>query len=156
FEWLFDDDVLDLVEPIIGPDIALFSSHFLCKPAGHGKRVPWHEDSYYWRHMLDPVDVVTVWLAIDPSNKENGAMKVIPRKHRRTTDSEYEPVDPTINVFPNEIKRHQFDESTAVTFELLPNQASLHHSGMMHGSDPNKSTQRRCGFTMRYMSTRCR
>src|SRR5262245_31036144 len=125
FEWLFDDDVLDLVEPIIGPDIALFSSHFLCKPAGHGKRVPWHEDSYYWRHMLDPVDVVTIWLAIDPSNKENGAMKVIPRTHRRTKDSEYEAVDPVINVFPNEIKRHQFDESTAVTFELLPNQASL-------------------------------
>src|SRR5262249_17912045 len=62
FEWLFDDDVLDLVEPILGPDIALFSSHFLCKPAGHGKRVPWHEDSFYWKHMLEPVDVVTIWL----------------------------------------------------------------------------------------------
>jgi len=156
FEWLFDDAVLDLVEPILGPDIALFSSHFLCKPAGHGKRVPWHEDSYYWKHMLDPIDVVTIWLAIDPSNKENGAMKVIPATHRRTKDSEYEPVDATINVFQSEIKRHQFDESTAVTFELLPNQASLHHSGIMHGSDPNKSAHRRCGYTMRYMSTRTR
>jgi hypothetical protein len=156
FEWLLDDDVLDLVEPIIGPDIALFSSHFLCKPAGHGKRVPWHEDSFYWKHMLEPIDVVTIWLAIDPSNRENGAMKVIPATHRRTQESEYEPVDLAINVFANEIKRYQFDESTAVTFELLPNQASLHHSGMMHGSDANKSNQRRCGYTMRYMSTRCR
>jgi hypothetical protein len=40
FEWLFDDAVLDLVEPISGPDIALFSSHFICKPQGNGKRVP--------------------------------------------------------------------------------------------------------------------
>src|SRR4051812_15311551 len=32
FEWLFDDAVLDLVEPILGPDIALWSSHFICKP----------------------------------------------------------------------------------------------------------------------------
>jgi hypothetical protein len=156
FEWLLDDDVLDLVEPLIGPDIALFSSHFLCKPAGHGKRVPWHEDSFYWKHMLEPIDVVTIWLAIDPSNRENGAMKVIPATHRNTRESEYEPVDPAVNVFANEIKRYQFDESTAVTFELLPNQASLHHSGMMHGSDPNTSNQRRCGYTMRYMSTRCR
>jgi len=156
FEWLFDDDVLDLVEPILGPDIALFSSHFLCKPAGHGKRVPWHEDSFYWKHMLEPIDVVTIWLALDESNKENGAMKVIPATHLKTQDSEYEPVDPAINVFNSEIKRYQFDESTAVTFELLPNQASLHHSGIMHGSDPNKSSHRRCGYTMRYMSTRSR
>lgn len=156
FEWLFDDAVLDLVEPILGPDIALFSSHFLCKPAGDGKRVPWHEDTFYWRSMLEPVDVVTIWLALDPSNRDNGAMKVIPATHRRTQDSEYEAVDPTVNVFSSEIKRHQFDESTAVTFELLPNQASLHHSGIMHGSDPNHSAHRRCGYTMRFMSTRSR
>jgi hypothetical protein len=40
FDWLFADEVLDLVEPILGPDIALFSSHFICKPKGNGKRVP--------------------------------------------------------------------------------------------------------------------
>ena len=39
------DEVLDVVESIIGPDIALWSSHFICKPPGVGKRVPWHEDS---------------------------------------------------------------------------------------------------------------
>src|SRR5437762_3017238 len=42
FRWLLSDAVLDLVEPLIGPDIALFSSHFICKPKGNGKRVPWH------------------------------------------------------------------------------------------------------------------
>jgi hypothetical protein len=78
FEWLFADEVLDLVEPILGPDIALFSSHFICKPRGNGKRVPWHEDSFYWRGMMDPMAVCTVWLAIDPSTKQNGCMNVIP------------------------------------------------------------------------------
>jgi hypothetical protein len=67
FRWLFHDDVLDLVEPILGPDIALFSSHFICKPPGSGKRVPWHEDSYYWRGQMEPMEVCTIWLAIDPS-----------------------------------------------------------------------------------------
>lgn len=31
FEWLFANEVLDLVESILGPDITLFSSHFICK-----------------------------------------------------------------------------------------------------------------------------
>jgi ectoine hydroxylase-related dioxygenase (phytanoyl-CoA dioxygenase family) len=153
FEWLFDDEVLDLVEPLLGPDIALFSSHFICKPRGNGKRVPWHEDSAYWRDMLSPMEVVTVWLAIDPSRQENGCMWVIPRTHDNGF-SDYDPVDPEKNVFPREIKASQRDTSKAVPCELEPGYASLHDGRIMHGSEPNTSSLRRCGYTMRYISTR--
>jgi len=154
FEWLFADEVLDLVEPIIGPDIALFSSHFICKPKGNGKRVPWHEDSSYWKGMLDPMEVVTIWLAIDPSTEENGCMKVIPRMLEGY--SETVPVDLATNVFASEIKRHLFDATKAVSCVLQPNHASLHDGRLIHGSEPNLSNKRRCGYTMRYMSTRVR
>jgi hypothetical protein len=154
FDWLLDDEVLDIVEPLLGPDIALFNSHFLCKPAGDGKRVPWHEDSYYWAKAIDPMKVVTIWLAIDPSNTGNGCMRVIPGTHVNGY-SDYEQVDDMEgNVFHIEIKRHQLDESKAVDLVLSPNQASLHESHVMHGSLPNTSTSRRCGYTMRYVSTR--
>src|SRR5688500_5474362 len=112
FQWLFADEVLNLIEPIIGPDIALFSSHFIAKPPGTGRRVPWHEDSAYWQKMMHPHDVVTVWLAIDPSTRANGCMKVIPRTHAGGGGfSEYDPVDHTTNIFAAEIKPHQLDES---------------------------------------------
>src|SRR5438874_4080856 len=123
FRWLFHDDVLDIVEPILGPDIALFSSHFICKPRGNGKRVPWHEDSYYWRGQMEPMQVCTVWLAIDPSVRENGCMRVIPRTHHNGY-SEYEVCDAEKNVFDSEIKRTQFDESTEVYLTLEPGQCS--------------------------------
>jgi hypothetical protein len=155
FHWLFHPSVLDLVEPVLGPDIALFSSHFICKPKGNGKRVPWHEDSYYWRGQMEPMEVCTVWLAIDPSTMQNGCMKVIPRTQSGGY-SDYEDVDPEKNVFNTEIKKHQFDASKAVALELQPNQASLHDGKLMHGSDPNTSSIRRCGYTMRYISTRTR
>jgi ectoine hydroxylase-related dioxygenase (phytanoyl-CoA dioxygenase family) len=155
FRWLFADEVLDLVEPIIGPDIALFSSHFICKPKGNGKRVPWHEDSHYWRHMISPMEVVTIWLAIDPSTKENGCMWIIPRTHDNGF-SDYDKVDLEKNVFPTEIKASQRDTSKAVPCELQANEASLHDGRIMHGSEANTSALRRCGYTMRYMSTRVR
>jgi hypothetical protein len=108
--WLLHDSVLDVVEPIIGPDIALFSSHFICKPKGDGRRVPWHEDSFYWQKMIQPMEVVTVWLAIDPSTSQNGAMMVIPRTLHGY--SEYERVDPAVpQVFGEEIKKTHRDES---------------------------------------------
>jgi hypothetical protein len=153
FDWLFADEVLDLVEPILGPDIALFSSHFICKPRGNGKRVPWHEDSFYWKGMMEPIEVCTVWLAIDPSRDENGCMRVVPRTHNNGY-SEYEPIDKETNVFWIEIKKGQFDESKAVSLELEPNQASLHDGRLIHGSAANHSTLRRCGYTMRYTSAR--
>ena len=154
-EWLLDDEVLDLVEPIIGSDIALFSSHFICKPRGNGKRVPWHEDSWYWKKMIDPMEVVTVWLAIDPATTENGCMYVIPGTHRTGHQgfSDYDPVDPVKNVFPTEITPAQRDDRRAVPCVLEPGQASLHDGRLIHGSPPNTSDRRRCGYTMRYMPT---
>ena len=155
FHWLFDDAVLDLVEPLIGPDIALFSSHFICKPKGNGKRVPWHEDSAYWKTMVSPMEIVTVWLAIDPSTRVNGCMSVIPRTHTtgRAGFSDYDPVDQSKNVFHIEITESQRDERRAVPCELQPNEASIHDARLMHGSEANTSGIRRCGYTMRYMST---
>jgi len=153
FQWLFDDEVLGLVEPILGPDIALFSSHFICKPPGDGKRVPWHEDSAYWRDMLQPMEVCTVWLAIDPSRQENGCMWVIPRTNRHGY-SDYEPVDQATNVFATEIISSQRDVAKAVPCVLEAGEASLHNGRTMHGSEANTSKFRRCGYTMRYISTR--
>lgn len=153
FEWLFSDEVLDLVEPIVGPDIVLFSSHFICKPKGNGKKVPWHEDSFYWKGQMEPMEVATVWLAIDPSTKENGCMYVIPRTQDNGY-SDYEPVDAEKNVFPTEIKKFQFDESKKVPIELQPNQCSIHDGRLIHGSPPNTSAIRRCGYTMRYTSAK--
>ncbi len=151
FEWLFDTDVLDVVESLIGPDIALWSSHFICKPPGVGKRVPWHEDSAYWGMVLDPMEVVTVWLAIDPSTPTNGCMRVIPRTHHDGF-SEYVPVsNPDKEVFNVEIKQDKVDESRAVDMILQPNECSVHHAKLIHGSNPNTSSIRRCGYTMRYV-----
>lgn len=153
FEWLLADEILDLVEPVLGPDLVLFTSHFVCKPAGTGKRVPWHTDSAYWKQILSLMEVCTVWLAIDPSTTTNGCMWVIPGSHR-LSDAEYEAVDPDINVFATEIVGSHRDESKALSIELEPNQASLHDGRLQHSSPANTAPRRRCGYTMRYMSAR--
>jgi hypothetical protein len=151
FEWLFADKVLDLVESLIGPDIALWSSHFICKPAGIGKRVPWHEDSAYWGKVLEPMEVVTLWLAVDYSGPENGCMRVIPRTHGHGYSSYDAVADPEAQVFGSEIRKGSFDEASAVDFVLRPNECSLHHAKLIHGSNANTSSLRRCGYTMRYI-----
>ncbi|MBB6674960.1 phytanoyl-CoA dioxygenase family protein [Cohnella nanjingensis] len=150
-DYLLSDEVLDLVEPIIGPNIGLWSSHFICKDPYVGRATPWHEDSAYWNGRLSAFDkIVTVWLAIDRSWKENGCMRVIPGTHDNGF-SDYEDIDNRTNLFATQIKN--VDESQAVYFELEPGECSLHDSRIIHGAAANKSPYRRCGYTMRYFST---
>lgn len=108
------------------------------------------------------MEVVTVWLAIDPSTTKNGCMVVIPKSHRdaqqkiREKSLVYQPTDVEINIFDEEIKNTQFNETEAVPCELQPNHASLHDAHTIHGSPPNTSQIRRCGYTMRYMKSSIR
>ena len=43
-----NQDILDMVEQLIGPDIALWNSSLFAKPARVGSRTPWHQDGEYW------------------------------------------------------------------------------------------------------------
>lgn len=153
FEWLFSDAMLDLVEPLIGPDIALFACHLLWKPPSVGKRVPWHEDSAYWKGRLEPLIVASVTLALEPSTPENGCLQVLPGTHRHGY-SDYEPVEnPAEQVFHIEIKPEQRDDSKAVDIVLEPNQASIHDGKIIHGSAPNVGRLSRSALTVRYFPT---
>lgn len=55
-EFLLADEILDLVEPLIGPNIGLWSSHFISKQAFKGKATPWHEDSAYWNGRISTME----------------------------------------------------------------------------------------------------
>ncbi|NHF59551.1 phytanoyl-CoA dioxygenase family protein [Flavobacteriaceae bacterium TP-CH-4] len=152
FDFLMADEVLDVVEGLIGPNIGLWSSHFICKEPKVGKRTPWHEDSAYWKGRFDSFDkVTTVWLAIDPSFKENGCMGVIPGTHKNGF-SEYAAIDGNAATFDTEIKT-EVKEEEVVWFELEQGNYSLHDSRIIHGANANTSEYRRTGYTMRYFST---
>lgn len=152
-EFLLSDAVLDLVEPLVGPDIGLWSSHFISKPPRTGKATPWHEDSAYWNGNISTmVGICTVWLAIDRVDPDNGSMGVIPGTHHGGF-SQYESVASQDNIFDSQIKPELIDESKAVYFTLEPNTCSLHEARIIHGAHANTSERRRAGYTMRYFPT---
>ncbi len=154
FEFLLAPEVLDLVEPLVGPDIGLWASHFISKPPRTGKATPWHEDSAYWNGRISTMEgVTTVWLALDRADPENGSMGVIPGTHSGGF-SEYKPADTQSNIFETEIVGVK--EEDAVYFTLDPNECSLHEARIIHGARANASDRRRAGYTMRYFPTTSR
>lgn len=147
-----DPRLLDLVEQFLGPDLALFASHYICKPGGDGLPVLWHQDASYW--PLEPMDVVTCWLAVDDSTTENGCMRVLPGSHRGPRLQHHR--HDREAVLHTEIRPEELDLSAAVDVELRRGDVSFHHPWLVHGSNPNHSPRRRCGLTIRYIPTSTR
>lgn len=148
-----DDRLLDIAEQFIGPNIALFASHYICKPAGDGQPVLWHQDGSYW--PLDPMNVVTLWLAVDDSMEENGCMRVIPGTQDVDLQEMKENKDQA-NVLSSEIDSSFVDDAKAVSFVMKSGSVSVHHPNVIHGSNANTSPYRRCGLTIRYIPTSTR
>jgi len=148
-----DDRLLDIAEQFIGPNIALFASHYICKPPREGQPVLWHQDGSYW--PLDPMEVITLWLAVDDSTPENGCMRIIPRTHTMTLQKMEQRTD-VANVLSSGIKEGLVDDSLAVDCVLKAGGVSVHHPNIIHGSNANHSERRRCGLTIRYIPTSTR
>ncbi|MBW8721869.1 MAG: phytanoyl-CoA dioxygenase family protein [Polaromonas sp.] len=86
FDLAMNPDIIDLVAQAIGPDVILWGCHVFCKPAGEGYETPWHQDGHYW--PIRPLANCTVWVALEPSTRENGCLRVIPGSH---TDKKLHP-----------------------------------------------------------------
>ncbi len=145
--------ILDLVEPILGPDFYLWGSQFFSKDPGDRSVAGWHQDAAFW--PLTPHRTVTVWLAFEDSDVENGAMQVIPGTHRAGIlqhACEHDEHD----VLNMRLERGNFSRSDAVHLCLRAGQVSLHDDNLVHGSAPNESDRLRCGLTLRYSASEVR
>ncbi|MCH2491406.1 MAG: phytanoyl-CoA dioxygenase family protein [Gammaproteobacteria bacterium] len=143
-----DVRILDMAEAVMGPDLVLLFTHLFCKPAESSRRVLWHQDGPFW--PVTPLASVTVWLALDNVDADNGAMQVIPGSHR----GDYHDltlIDDPDSTLNRKIDADEIDESKAHVIELEAGQVSLHDIGIVHGSAANTSKRRRAGLALRYM-----
>ncbi|HIL09419.1 MAG TPA: phytanoyl-CoA dioxygenase family protein, partial [Candidatus Latescibacteria bacterium] len=129
-----DERLLDIAEEYLGPNIALFASHYISKPPEDGQPVLWHQDGSYW--PLEPMEVVTLWLAVDDSLPENGCMRVVPGTQGMELH-EMKPSTDTPNVLNSQIDPELVDEERAVDIVLKAGGVSVHHPNIVHGSNPN-------------------
>ena len=147
YDILTDRRIVDRVKDLLGEDVIAWGSHFFCKMPGDGKRVSWHQDSSYW--PLTPSKAVTAWLAIDDASVENACMRFIPASHHlghlTYTLSETDEA----NVLNQTVVGAETLGQT-IDDELKAGEISIHSDLLLHGSEANQSSKRRCGLTLRY------
>jgi len=73
---------LDVVKQLVGPNVCFWFNQYVSKQpdAASGKsEFPWHQDNGY--NAVTPATNVTVWIALDDVNEENGCVWVVPKSH---------------------------------------------------------------------------
>ena len=143
--------LLDAVQSVLGPHLILIFSSVFIKPPGSVETVPWHQDNSYWP-SIQGTDVVTVWLAIDDTDRENAAMRVIPGSHTGYRESATLPSG-SHEMLSRKIIVQPEMEARAASLEMEAGSVSIHDSFLMHSSESNFSNRRRAGYTMRYCSS---
>ena len=137
--------IVDAIEDLIGPDISLWASVMFIKEPSSKQYVSWHQDATYMG--LDSLDFPTPWIALSPSNIETGCMTMIAGSHK-TKIQNHEDTFAENNILTRGQVIQDVDESKAVDLILRPGEMSIHHGAVIHGSQPNKSNQRRIGFSL--------
>ena len=143
--------ILDAVQSLIGENILVCGTTLFIKNPNEKGFVSYHQDAKYIG--LEPHNWVTAWVAITDSNEHNGCMRMWAGSHKENLKQHDQRFNgenlltrgQTINDVP-------VDETTALV--LTAGQMSLHHPTVVHGSDLNKSDDRRIGFVIQsYIGT---
>jgi len=158
FPWLADlvrhPALLDAAGALIGPDLLVYHVTCWIKEPRDASFVPWHQDATYFN--LEPFEHVTAWVALSPSRPDSGCVRVIPGTHRDGQRRHGEQPSDANLLSNGQHVLDAVDDGEAVDLVLEPGQMSLHHTHLVHASEPNVSADRRIGIGISYIPTRVR
>src|SRR6266850_6705067 len=146
--------ILDAVEDLIGPDILVYTSTWFIKEPESPAIAAWHQDATYFG--LRPYVHVTAWLALTDATAENGCMEFLPGSHRLgQRPHEAGVVAGSVNRAGQAVVG-EVNDAPAVHAPLQTGEFSLHHTLLLHRSQPNRSAGRRIGLAISYVPTHVR
>ena len=137
FAGLFNDKPKQLAEELLGEAVIGKNLQYFNKPPGTGKATPVHQDGCYF--MLQPSHALTMWLALDVADEENGCVRYLAgshihgmRPHARTQ---------TLG-FSQAISDYDSEADDEIICLAQPGDLLAHHALTIHRADANTSATR--------------
>ena len=156
FEFLVNDNLLDMVEALVGPEI-------ICSPIQHTRAklpaevtpegsdphvAPWHQDSGVTWEEADPHFILTVWLPLTPARPENGCLQIIPRAHGGGMRQHHIKQGLGTVILDDEMP-----EQEPLTLPMDKGDVLLMHKQTPHRSTANNADMVRWSMDLRYQET---
>ena len=150
FPWAYQlathERILDAVEDVLGPDLLVWATELFAKhPHDGAVSIGWHRDRTYME--FDGEMTVTAWIALSPCTAENGCLRAVLEPHRKQAGG-WE----TRGNHNGESRLPDVPDEAIRDVALQAGEMSLHDIHVLHGSGPNRSSEKRVGFAIRYIT----
>ena len=146
-----DPRLTDPVVDILGPDLLGLNSLYIWKPPKIGLGFPWHQDRWYTRPQFITETTVGTWTAIDPADKGNGCLYVIPGSHKIGILEHVELEGSQQQEFKQAVGARDED---GVAVEIPPGSVIFFDNRILHKSTDNNTERFRRSNIAHYMSAK--
>lgn len=135
-EWMLDERINQCLTSFFGcPPLACQTMLYFKPPGARGQAL--HQDQYYLR--VQPGTCMAAWMALDPTDEENGCMQVVPDSHRWPLLC-HTKADPTKSFTNTTVPVPE--EMHPVPTIMQAGDVLFFNGFLVHGSHPNTSTNR--------------
>ncbi|MBT3342538.1 MAG: phytanoyl-CoA dioxygenase family protein [Gemmatimonadetes bacterium] len=141
-ELYYDGRMAGLARHLLGDDVVGKNLQWFNKPARIGGPTPVHQDGFYF--MLEPNEAITLWLALDVIDEENGCVRYVPGTHKQ--DMRPHQRSNVIGFSQGITDYGDDDRAREKPICAKPGDLFAHHSMTVHRADANPSTRRRAAL----------
>jgi ectoine hydroxylase-related dioxygenase (phytanoyl-CoA dioxygenase family) len=135
-QWLIDPRIDQVITALLGRSPYAVQTMLYFKPPGsRGQAL--HQDNFYLK--ADPGTCIAAWMALDRVDEANGCLEVVPGSHRWPILCT-EKADTTVSF--TDVTVPLPSAGTAVPVEMEPGDVLFFHGALVHGSNPNVTTDR--------------
>lgn len=141
-----------LAETLLGEAVQANEPEWFNKPPGTEHSTPPHQDNFYF--CVQPPNVLTMWLALDAVDDENGCLRYVAGSHKHGI----RPHGPTevLGFSQGILDYSSEDRDHEVAVSLQPGDLVAHLGNTIHRAEPNTSPDRhRRAFAMVFQGEGC-
>ena len=143
-EWMEDEKIRPILQQILNDQVVIITSHhnsIMTKMPHTSTETKWHQDRRYWRYSDD--NLVSIWLALDDENSENGVLEFIPGSHRMTFEADrFDEKE----YFREESSKNMLLIEKKVSTTLKKGDVVLFHSLLLHRANKNDTDKVKISF----------
>jgi phytanoyl-CoA hydroxylase len=136
FQYMIHPKVMHILADLFGAEPLAAQSMFYFKPPGaRGQAL--HQDQFYLK--VEPGTCIAAWTAVDAADEENGGLVVVPKSNRFEVECPHL-ADPKVSFTTEEVDVPEGHQTVPVN--LAAGDVLFFNGNMIHGSFPNRSTDR--------------